>query len=108
MWKMLLYSRVAERIQLRPTKTFRARGERELQLKLEKIPWHCYLPIKEYNDYRFPFINAKTHNSNLYHTRKVTDVAKMVINDLPYQLLYRTSKKEVGYLRFRRDMRAKM
>jgi hypothetical protein len=31
-----------------------ARGEKELELNLKKLPWHCYFPIDKYDEFKMP------------------------------------------------------
>lgn len=50
------------------TQPFLSRGEKELETRLEKLPWHCYMPIDKYNDFKMPRTTAKSHASKLYHT----------------------------------------
>lgn len=49
LWNIMFKSRIAEDIQVRTTQQFLARGEKELQVNLEKQPWHCYLPLDQYH-----------------------------------------------------------
>ena len=54
-----------------------ARGEKELETKLAKMPWHCYLPDpKKHSDLQFkmPQTRAKTYMSKLFHTQLVRDI----------------------------------
>lgn len=51
---------------------------------LKKVPFHSYMPVDKFKEYKFPFVNAKTYESNLYHTRKVSDIVKMYLNEMPY------------------------
>ena len=44
LWKLMISSRIAEDIQLQVSKSFKARGEKELKSGLQRIPWHCYMP----------------------------------------------------------------
>ena len=48
LYKIIYKSRVAERVQLRPSKAILARGDKELEKNLEKIPWHAFLPISDF------------------------------------------------------------
>ena len=80
---------MAEKVQLRVSRPFLARHESELEKGCDKVNWSAWLPMKEYEKYQFPYVNAKTHASELYHTRKVTDIVKMHLNDIPYKVLYK-------------------
>ncbi|CDW76469.1 UNKNOWN [Stylonychia lemnae] len=77
LWKMMHKSRIAEDIQVRMTQPFRARGEKELEQNLEKLPWHCYLPNPQQQQehmFKMPQTRAKTHSSKLYHTQLIRDI----------------------------------
>ncbi len=48
-----------------------ARGDKELETHLSKLPWHCYLPNPNLESeilFKMPQTRAKTHKSNLFHT----------------------------------------
>ena len=47
MWKILCRSRIAENLQVQACHSFLARGEKELESNLQKIPWHVYMPSDE-------------------------------------------------------------
>ena len=79
LWHMMFKSRIAEDIQVRITQPFLARGEKELETNLQKIPWHCYLPdpklaASKELQFKMPQTRAKCHESKLYHTQMVRDI----------------------------------
>ena len=47
MWHILSKSRIAEDLQVRACHSFMARGEKELESNLQKVPWHVYMPSDE-------------------------------------------------------------
>ena len=53
-WTIMAKSRIAEDCQVRITTSFLARGENELRNNLRKVPWHAYLRIKDYSDFKMP------------------------------------------------------
>jgi 23S rRNA G2445 N2-methylase RlmL len=73
LWQIMFKSRIAEDIQVRITQPFLARGEKELETKLQKIPWHCYLPNAQ-KEYKMPQTRAKCYSSKLFHTQLVRDI----------------------------------
>ena len=54
MWTVLAKSRIAEDVQVRMTQPFLARGEEELRKNLQKLPWHCYLNVRDYENFKMP------------------------------------------------------
>ncbi len=111
MWKLMSRSRIAEDIQVRPCTSFVARGDKELELNLQKVPWHCYLPIDNYHQYKMPQTTAKSFKSKLYHTQKIRDILLGYLNELPIKKAYNMSQKKkvdgVSYKRFMKEWTAK-
>jgi len=103
LYKVCYKSRVADSIQLRMTRPFLARGEKELNKNLAKLPWHAYLPLEEFRKYRFPIIKAKSFKSKLYHTRKISDILKLHLNELPIRKLYNKQNRDQSYKSFKRE-----
>ena len=54
LFRLLSRSRIVEDIQLKCGPTFTARGEKELETNLRKIPFHCYMPIKDHDKFKMP------------------------------------------------------
>lgn len=50
-------------------------------------------------------VNAKTYQSKLYHTRKVSDIVKLHINELPVKREYNHSPRAESYKAFRRKFK---
>lgn len=53
-------------------------------------------------------MNAKTFQSNLYHTRMISDMVKLYINELPIQIEYNKFNREVGYRAFKKQFKSDM
>ena len=45
LWDLLSKSRIVEDVQVRTSKPFPARGEKEFVKNLTKVPWHAYFPV---------------------------------------------------------------
>jgi hypothetical protein len=109
MWKILYNSRIAEDLQLKITQSFQARGEKELQTNLQKLPWNCYLPLADYEFYKMPPTRTASYKSKLFHTQLVREVLLQEINDLPIHRdynRYRRSvldEKQMGFKRFKKE-----
>lgn len=68
LWKILSRSRIAEDLQVKASHEFMARGEKELESNLQKIPWHVYMPSDErHTQFELPKVTAKSFKSKLYH-----------------------------------------
>jgi 23S rRNA G2445 N2-methylase RlmL len=68
LWKILSRSRIAEDLQVKACHEFMARGEKELESNLQKIPWHVYMPSDErHTQFELPKVTAKSFKSKLYH-----------------------------------------
>ena len=65
-----------------------ARGEDELRTNLQKLPWSCYLPLKDFEKYKLPPTRANSHGSKLFHTKLVREILLQEINDLPILKAY--------------------
>lgn len=83
LYKMVYKWRIAENIQIKPWYQFLARGEKELEKNLNKVPWHAYMPLENFQDYKFPIVIGKSFKSELYHTKKISDIVKLYLNELP-------------------------
>lgn len=105
LWKMIYKSRIADRIQLRMTKPFLVRGEKELDIKLKKLPWMAYLPIKEFDQYKMPQTTCKSYSSKLFHTKMVRESLLKYINELPIQIAYNDIKleKRIPFKKFKTE-----
>lgn len=67
-WKIICRSRIAENLQVQACHSFLARGEKELETNLQKVPWHVYMPSDErHTQFELPQVTAKTFKSKLYH-----------------------------------------
>jgi len=108
LYKIIFKTRTAENIQLRPTQSFIARGEKELDKNLSKVPWHAFLPLKNFKKYSFPYVNSKSFKSNLYHTKLVSDIVKLHINELPIKKEYKKQNLSMGYRSFRLKYKNKL
>ena len=105
LYKIIYKSRVAERVQLRPSKPILARGDKELNKNLTKVPWHAFLPISEFKKYKFPSISSKSFKSNLYHPKLIADIVKLHINELPVKKEYKSSSMDIGYKSFKKQFK---
>jgi 23S rRNA G2445 N2-methylase RlmL len=108
LYKIMYSSRLAENIQIRPVQQFLARGDKELDKNLSKVPWHAFLPLKNFQKYKFPYVNSKTFQSNLYHTKKVSDIVKLHINELPIKREYNHKPLSISYRAFRQNFRERL
>jgi 23S rRNA G2445 N2-methylase RlmL len=54
LFRLLSRSRIVEDVQVKCGPTFLARGEKELESNLRKLPFHCYMPIKDHTKFRMP------------------------------------------------------
>ena len=95
MWDILFRSRIAEDLQVRMTQSFLARGETELRRSFQKLPWACYLPLAEFEEYDPPQIRAKTYKSKLYHEKMTREIFLQEVHDLPIYKSYNQYKREV-------------
>jgi hypothetical protein len=68
MFKLIAQSRILEDVQLKVGPSFTARGEKELDSNLQKLPFHCYMPIADHQKFKMPQATAKSHKSKLFHT----------------------------------------
>ena len=101
MYRLCYKSRIAENVQIRPSKPFLARGEKELNKNLGKVPWHAFLPLNDFRKYKFPLVKSKSHQSNLYHIRKITDIVQLHLNELPIKKEYNKFNRDKSYKAFR-------
>ncbi|CAI2363892.1 unnamed protein product [Moneuplotes crassus] len=108
LYKIIYHSRIAEDVQLRVTKPFLARGDKEFTKNLHKIPWHAFMPLDDFLKYKFPLVTAKSFQSNLYHTRKITDLVQIHINDLPIRKEYNKVNRAIGFKRFKKEYKDKL
>ena len=67
LWNIIYKARVVESIQLKVGTSFSARGKKELQSNIGKLPWHAFLPFREFEKYRQVEIKARCHKSKLFH-----------------------------------------
>jgi len=76
-WKVALFSRVAEALRVRIGSSFHCNHFDEFRKGLLKLPWKVYLPFKEVDSatpiQRVPSIQVVTHKSKLYHTGAVKE-----------------------------------
>lgn len=101
LYQLCYRSRIAEIVQIRLSKPFLARGEKELNKNLAKVPWHAFLPLKDFRKYKFPHVNSKSHQSKLYHTRKITDIVQLFLNELPIKKEYHQFNRDQSYKSFK-------
>ena len=80
---------------------------------MRKLPWDCYLPLKNYKDYRMPPTRAKSHKSKLYHSKLIREILLQEINDLPLRKEYGRYKADasgadlsLGFKRFKKQLLA--
>ena len=83
LFRLLSRSRIVEDVQVKCGPTFLARGEKELQTNLHKLPFHCFMPIKDHLKFRMPQCSAKSHKSKLYHTHLVRNLLLSHLVELP-------------------------
>ena len=84
MWHLIARSRIAEDLQVKTSRSFSARSEKELQSNLRKVPFHCYLPVNDtHRDYKFPQTRAKVHASKLFHSNLVRNLLLTHVSELP-------------------------
>jgi 23S rRNA G2445 N2-methylase RlmL len=83
LYRLLSRSRIIEDVQLKVGPSFKARGENELKLNLQKLPFHCYMPIKDHEKFKMPQATAKSHKSKIYHTHLARNLLLSHIVDLP-------------------------
>ena len=105
LWRLLVSSRIAEDIQLKTSKEFLARGEKELQSNLNKVPWHCYMPSDErHSEYEMPKTTAKTHQSKLFHSKLARNLLLSHINELPIKRAFKRLpiSEQVKYSEFKK------
>ena len=110
MWEILFKSRIAEDLQVKITQSFMARGEEELRKNLQKLPWACYLPLSDYQQYRLPMTRSNCHQSKLFHSQLVREILLQEINDLPIHRDYAKFKGKaplhqlpVGFKKYKKD-----
>jgi len=73
-----------------------ARGKDELKTNLKKVPFHCYLPVKEFDKYKRPAVGVKIHRSNIENTRIVSEIVEDHLNDIPINKKFRESGPHVS------------
>ncbi len=54
LFKLLSKSRILEDIQVKVGPTFLARGEKELETGLRKLPLHGYMPLLNHDQFKMP------------------------------------------------------
>ena len=59
-----------------------------MRKNLGKLPWHGYLNIQKFRDFKMPQIRARSHKSKLYHEKMVREIFLQSINDLPIEVEY--------------------
>ena len=89
LFKLLSRSRILQDVQVKAGPSFLARGEKELCSGLEKIPFHCYMPVKNHDQFKMPKVNAKTHASNLYHSHLVRNLTLSHLVDMPIRRAFK-------------------
>ena len=106
-------SRIAEDIQLRMTQPFAARGEKELETRLEGLPWHCYLPDPTKNadmQFKMPQTRAKSYKSKLFHTQLIRDILIDTLTENQVRKEFKMQQLESGktnYKTFKKEWIAK-
>ena len=91
LWKLLVSSRITEDIQVKACKSFKARGEKELKIGLQKVPWHCYMPTDaRHLDYAAPKVDCKTHKSKLFHSKMARNILMGHINEVPIERAFKS------------------
>lgn len=82
LYKIIYYSRISENIKIKMGNQIIARGDKELKKNAFKLPWHAYLPLDNFLSYTFPYVIAKSFQSNLYHERKISEIIQGLISKL--------------------------
>lgn len=54
LYRLLSRSRIVEDVQVKCGPTVTARGEKELETNLRKIPFHGYMPIADHEKFKMP------------------------------------------------------
>jgi len=62
-----------------------ARGEKELEVNLQKVPLHGYMPTKNHEEFQMPKASAKSYRSKLYHTHLCRNLLLSHLVSMPIQ-----------------------
>jgi hypothetical protein len=81
--------RTVEQIKIRIGNKILARGEKELEKNLTKLPWHAYYPVDTILDYNLPNIIAKSYRSNIFHERKLVEILRKFLSLMPIRKQYK-------------------
>ena len=94
-WRVLSRSRIAEDLQVQACHGFLARGEKELENNLQKVPWHVFMPCDErHTQYELPRTTAKSFKSKLFHDHLIRNLLLSHISELPIRRAFKQVPQE--------------
>ena len=61
------------------------------------MPWACYLPVKDFEQYKMPQTRARSYKSKLFHEKLVREILLQEVNDLPINKDYSDYKNKMKH-----------